>query len=108
MHCRTRPTDIRSYRGYPPETQLRRRIIAVKMGSVKVTVKARLGGDYQVITSSITKEAALDLELAVGQAATGVCEVNAVGRELKHEVVLWRVQAQYPRSPVSDMTTERR
>lgn len=49
--------------------QLKGTIADVDIGSVMATVKVRLDGSDQVLTSSITKEAALDLGLEVGQSA---------------------------------------
>nr|WP_296769500.1 TOBE domain-containing protein [Rhodococcus sp. (in: high G+C Gram-positive bacteria)] len=45
-------------------------ITDVTLGSVMATVKVKLDGGEQTVTSSITKEAAVDLGLEVGQAAT--------------------------------------
>lgn len=45
-------------------------ITEVTLGSVMATVKVKLDGGEQSVTSSITKEAAVDLGLEVGQAAT--------------------------------------
>jgi molybdopterin-binding protein len=50
--------------------QLTGEITDVSLGAVMATVKVRLDGSDQVITSSITKDAAEDLGLAVGQRAT--------------------------------------
>jgi molybdopterin-binding protein len=50
--------------------QLTGEITEVNPGAVMATVKVRLDGSDQVITSSITKDAAEDLGLAVGQRAT--------------------------------------
>lgn len=50
--------------------QLRGTIADVDLGSVMATVKVQLDGGDQVVTSSITKDAALDLGLKVGQPAT--------------------------------------
>jgi molybdopterin-binding protein len=50
--------------------QLTGTITEVNIGSVMATVKAKLDGGDQVVTSSSTKEAALELELATGEAAT--------------------------------------
>jgi len=50
--------------------QLKGTITDVNLGNVMATVKVRLDGGDQVVTSSITKEAALELGLAAGQAAT--------------------------------------
>lgn len=45
-------------------------ITDVTIGAVMATVKVKLDGGDQVVTSSITKDAAEELGLAVGQAAT--------------------------------------
>ncbi len=50
--------------------QLSGTITDVDLGSVMATVKVQLDGGDQVVTSSITKDAALDLDLEVGQPAT--------------------------------------
>jgi molybdate transport system regulatory protein len=50
--------------------QLTGTIVEVSLGAVMATVKVRLDGGDQVVTSSITKDAAVDLGLAEGQAAT--------------------------------------
>ena len=50
--------------------QLTGTIVEVNLGTVMATVKVRLDDSEHVVTSSITKEAALDLGLQVGQAAT--------------------------------------
>jgi molybdopterin-binding protein len=50
--------------------QLPGTIVEVNLGSVMATVKVRLDGGTQVVTSSITKDAAIDLGLEVGQSAT--------------------------------------
>jgi molybdopterin-binding protein len=50
--------------------QLPGMIVEVNLGTVMATVKVRLDGGNQVVTSSITKDAAVDLGLEVGQAAT--------------------------------------
>ena len=50
--------------------QLPGTIVEVDLGSVMATVKVRLdGGDHEV-TSSITKDAAVELALEAGQRAT--------------------------------------
>ena len=49
--------------------QLPGEIVEVNLGTVMATVKVRLDGSDHVVTSSITKDAALDLELEVGQHA---------------------------------------
>jgi molybdopterin-binding protein len=50
--------------------QLNGTIADVDLGSVMATVKVRLDGGDQMVTSSITKDAALSLDLKVGQPAT--------------------------------------
>jgi molybdopterin-binding protein len=50
--------------------QLGGTIVEVTLGTVMATVKVRLDGGEQVVTSSITKDAAQELGLAVGQSAT--------------------------------------
>jgi molybdopterin-binding protein len=50
--------------------QLTGTITDVELGTVMAVVKVRLDGCDQVVTSSVTKDAALDLGLKVGQAAT--------------------------------------
>jgi molybdopterin-binding protein len=50
--------------------QLTGTITEVTLGTVMATVKVRLDGGDQVVTASITKDAAEDLGLAAGKAAT--------------------------------------
>lgn len=50
--------------------QLTGQIVAVEMGAVTAIVKVQLDGGGQIVTASITKAAAEDLGLAVGQPAT--------------------------------------
>ena len=50
--------------------QLTGLIVEVNLGAVMATVHVQLDGGDQVVTSSITKEAAEDLGLEVGQRAT--------------------------------------
>lgn len=50
--------------------QLTGTITEVTLGSVMATVKVRLDGGDQIVTASITKDAAQDLGLAAGQPAT--------------------------------------
>jgi molybdopterin-binding protein len=50
--------------------QLSGTITEVDLGSVMATVKVRLDGGDQVVTASITKDAAEELGLAAGKAAT--------------------------------------
>jgi molybdopterin-binding protein len=50
--------------------QLPGTIVEVNLGTVMATVKVRLDGSDHVVTSSITKDAAIDLGLEVGRPAT--------------------------------------
>jgi len=50
--------------------QLTGTITEVTLGTVMATVKVRLDGGDQIVTASITKDAAEDLGLQAGQAAT--------------------------------------
>jgi molybdopterin-binding protein len=50
--------------------QLTGTIVEVDLGSVMAIVKVRLDGGDQIVTSSITKDAAINLDLKVGQPAT--------------------------------------
>jgi molybdopterin-binding protein len=50
--------------------QLKGTIAEIDLGSVMAIVKVKLDGSDQTVTSSITKDAAVDLCLEVGQAAT--------------------------------------
>ena len=50
--------------------QLPGTIVEVNLGTVMATVKVRLDGGEQVVTASITKDAALDLGPEAGQPAT--------------------------------------
>jgi molybdopterin-binding protein len=50
--------------------QLTGTITEVTLGTVMATVKVRLDGGDQVVTASITKDAAEDLGLEAGKAAT--------------------------------------
>jgi molybdopterin-binding protein len=50
--------------------QLTGTIIEVTLGTVMATVKVHLDGGDQVVTASITKDAAEDLGLEAGKAAT--------------------------------------
>jgi molybdate transport system regulatory protein len=50
--------------------QLKGTITEVDLGTVMAVVKIHLDGGDQVVTSSVTKDAALDLGLAAGQPAT--------------------------------------
>ncbi|SNS99922.1 TOBE domain-containing protein [Rhodococcoides kyotonense] len=53
-------------------------ITEVTLGSVMATVKIKLDGGEQTVTSSITKEAAVELGLEVGQAATAFVKSTEV------------------------------
>ena len=50
--------------------QLSGTITQVELGAVMATVKVRLDGGDQIVTASITKDAAEDLGLAAGMPAT--------------------------------------
>jgi len=50
--------------------QLTGTITEVALGTVMATVKVRLDGGDQIVTASITKDAAEDLGLQAGKAAT--------------------------------------
>jgi molybdopterin-binding protein len=50
--------------------QLSGTITEVDLGAVMATVKVRLDGGDQIVTASITKDAAEELGLEVGNAAT--------------------------------------
>ncbi|AKN15566.1 TOBE domain-containing protein [Mycobacterium haemophilum] len=50
--------------------QLNGIITEVDLGTVMAIVKVQLDGGDQVVTSSVTKDAAVELGLAVGQSAT--------------------------------------
>ncbi|MEB3020152.1 TOBE domain-containing protein [[Mycobacterium] crassicus] len=50
--------------------QLTGTIADLDIGAVMAVVKIRLDGGEQVITSSVTRDAAIDLDLKVGQPAT--------------------------------------
>jgi molybdopterin-binding protein len=50
--------------------QLKGTITEVNLGAVMAVVKLRLDGGDQIVTSSVTKDAAVDLGLTVGQPAT--------------------------------------
>jgi molybdopterin-binding protein len=50
--------------------QLPGTIVEVNLGAVMATVKVQLNGGEQVVTASITKDAAVELGLAAGQSAT--------------------------------------
>lgn len=58
--------------------QLKGTIVDVDLGSVMATVKVRLDGGDQIVTSSITKDAAVDLGLKAGQPATVLIKATEV------------------------------
>ena len=58
--------------------QLEGVVTEVVLGSVMATVKLRLNGSEQTITASITKEAAVELGLDVGSAATALIKSTEV------------------------------
>ncbi|MDT5102554.1 MAG: hypothetical protein QOI25_67 [Mycobacterium sp.] len=58
--------------------QLNGTITEVTPGAVMATVKVRLDGGDQVVTASITKDAADDLDLQAGMAATVLIKSTAV------------------------------
>ena len=53
-------------------------ITEVNLGAVMATVKIRLDGSDQIITSSITKDAAEDLALQAGMRATALVKSTEV------------------------------
>ncbi|OBG66841.1 molybdopterin-binding protein [Mycobacterium sp. E735] len=50
--------------------QLKGTITEVDLGSVMAIVEVKLDGGEQIVTSSVTKDAAIDLGLEAGQPAT--------------------------------------
>jgi molybdopterin-binding protein len=58
--------------------QLAGEITEVNLGAVMATVKIRLDGSDQIITSSITKDAAEDLGLQPGMRATALVKSTEV------------------------------
>ena len=58
--------------------QLTAEVVAVNLGAVMATVQLRLDGGGQLITASITKEAAEELGLRVGQQATALIKSTDV------------------------------
>lgn len=58
--------------------QLTAEVVAVNLGAVMATVQLRLDGGGQLITASITKEAAEELGLTVGQPATALIKSTDV------------------------------
>ncbi|MBU3067612.1 TOBE domain-containing protein [Nocardia sp. NEAU-G5] len=60
------------------QNQLSGTIAEVDLGAVMAIVKIRLDGGGQVVTSSVTRNAALDLGLQVGQPAKVLIKSTAV------------------------------
>ncbi|HME48873.1 TOBE domain-containing protein [Mycobacterium sp.] len=58
--------------------QLSGKVVAVDLGAVMATVQVQLDGGGQVVTASITKDAAEELGLAVGQPATALIKSTDV------------------------------
>ena len=58
--------------------QLAGTITAVEIGAVMATVKVRLDGGEQIVTASITKEAAEELGLEPGKSATAFVKSTEV------------------------------
>lgn len=58
--------------------QLHGTIESVELGTIMATVRIRLDGSDQVITSAITKDAAQDLALAQGQKAVALIKSTEV------------------------------
>jgi molybdopterin-binding protein len=58
--------------------QLTAEVVAVNLGAVMATVQLRLDGGGPLITASITKEAAEELGLKVGQPATALIKSTDV------------------------------
>jgi molybdopterin-binding protein len=58
--------------------QLTGTVTEVNLGSVMATVKVRLDGGDQIITASITKEAAEELGLTQGTAVTALVKSTEV------------------------------
>ncbi|OBA61327.1 molybdenum-binding protein [Mycobacterium sp. 1100029.7] len=58
--------------------QLKGTITEVNLGTVMAVVKIKLDGGDQVVTSSITRDAAQELGLSVGQAATAFIKSTEV------------------------------
>lgn len=66
-----RPAATRTRRTHAStRNQLSGTVTEVTLGSVMATVKVRLDGGDQIVTASITKEAAVELGLAEGTKAT--------------------------------------
>jgi molybdopterin-binding protein len=57
-------------------SQLKGTITQVDIGSVMAIVKIRLNGGDQVVTASVTKDAALELSLKEGRACNSIHQVN--------------------------------
>lgn len=59
--------------------QLAGEVVSVTLGAVNATVKVRLDGGDQIVTSSITKEAAGELGLAEGSRVFALVKASEVG-----------------------------
>lgn len=60
------------------QNQFKGTIVEVNIGTVMAIVKVRLDGGDQVVTSSVTKDAVLNLGLKEGQPATVFIKATAV------------------------------
>ncbi|NDK91335.1 transporter [Gordonia desulfuricans] len=58
--------------------QLAGEVVSVTLGAVNATVKIRIDGGEQIITSSITKEAAEELGLAEGKRVVALVKASEV------------------------------
>lgn len=58
--------------------QLPGEVISVSLGAVNATVKIRIDGGEQIITSSITKEAAQELGLEAGSRVVALVKASEV------------------------------
>ncbi|MGW0039760.1 TOBE domain-containing protein [Gordonia sp. NPDC003376] len=58
--------------------QLAGEVVSVTLGAVNATVKIRIDGGEQIITSSITKEAAEELGLAEGTRVVALVKASEV------------------------------
>jgi molybdopterin-binding protein len=67
---RSRHTDPGEPMRLSTRNQLSGTVTEVTLGSVMATVRVRLDGGDQIVTASITKEAAVELGLAEGTKAT--------------------------------------
>jgi len=58
--------------------QLAGEVVSVTLGAVNATIKVRLDGGDQIVTSSITKEAAEELGLAEGSRVFALVKASEV------------------------------